>query len=505
MQRLRNDEFRVMNDEQIRNSFSIHHSSFIVHRSVKAVWLARLFDRLILSGLLFTLAVLPLQSFSAEFSIGMCLILLFLWVGQAAVQKRMVIVWTPFHLVLLTFLGIAVLQLVPLPFPVHHINFSQSFKDLPVPLDQWNTITLDKQATTRTAAVLASLIGCFFIAANIIDTEKRLRQVVNWLIFFAFAISLLGVLDGFSPSSDPLLRGHNFLGLYYQSLHRVAGYTEMAFPLPLAMIFAGGARRDEWVWYGFAAIAIGIGVASAGTTGAVLVLVVEIMALFLLMLRQKLNDECRMQNDERIRKSVHHSSFIIHRSSRFGRIWMGLGALVIIGTIIAGVVWLATQSMQMIASDVTRDVEALGQLQEETPYVRAGIWKGSLQIIADHPIIGVGLGAFPFAYTLYDPGPGFRVAHQAHNDYLQVLCDAGFIGGIIMIFFLGLLVHSSRSLSKSEQPLYRAVASGAAIGCLGILVHSLVDFHLQRPGTAAMFLMLIALLVSIERMQRKSD
>jgi dTDP-4-amino-4,6-dideoxygalactose transaminase len=30
---------------------------------------------------------------------------------------------------------------------------------------------------------------------------------------------------------------------------------------------------------------------------------------------QKLNDEFRMQNDEQMRKSIHHSSFIIHRSS----------------------------------------------------------------------------------------------------------------------------------------------------------------------------------------------
>jgi HSP20 family molecular chaperone IbpA len=31
------------------------------------------------------------------------------------------------------------------------------------------------------------------------------------------------------------------------------------------------------------------------------------------------NDECRMQNDERIRKSVHHSSFIVHHSGTVKR------------------------------------------------------------------------------------------------------------------------------------------------------------------------------------------
>jgi O-antigen ligase len=234
------------------------------------------------------------------------------------------------------------------------------------------------------------------------------------------------------------------------------------------------------VWYGFAAITIGIGVASAGTTGAVFVLAVELMGLFLLAMTRR----------SKTRK---------FGPAKTNKVWMAVGAAVIIGTIVTGVAWLATQSLQVIESDVATHVEELSQGQKEFPYSRIGIWKSSWQLIADHPILGTGWGAFSTAYQRYDTGDGSRVVKEAHNDYLQVVCDTGIAGGIVLGVFLGLLLRVIwRSLGSEESPHWPA-AAGSAIGCLGILVHSLIDFRLQRPGTALLFLVLIALLISLDR------
>lgn len=87
----------------------------------------------------------------------------------------------------------------------------------------------------------------------------------------------------------------------------------------------------------------------------------------------------------------------------------------------------------------------------------------------------------------------FRV-EQAHNDYLQVLADAGIPGLLLGILFLyRFVVLGIRSL-KIENSFRRGIAIGAFAGCFGVLVHSLFDFPLHVTAVSLLFLTLLALL-----------
>jgi O-antigen ligase len=58
---------------------------------------------------------------------------------------------------------------------------------------------------------------------------------------------------------------------------------------------------------------------------------------------------------------------------------------------------------------------------------RSHFWGVAWQVFLANPIIGAGLDAFGVAYPKYDNWNGqFRV-EQAHNDYLQILADAGIL------------------------------------------------------------------------------
>jgi O-antigen ligase len=250
--------------------------------------------------------------------------------------------------------------------------------------------------------------------------------------------------------------------------------------------------RAEWIWWNaFVAVVMGVGIASADTTGGLLVLVIELMVL--LLLGVALRARSREPNAERFRKG-----------------WVGVGASVTVGAIIAGTAWLGTgPSLEMVKMDFATDMGALQGLSSEVPEARnedtrIGIWKNSLRLMADHPIVGTGLGTFPVAYTRYDPGTGSDFINAAHNDYLQLVCETGSIGGLAMgLFLICLAQFSARSLMTGDG-LHQAVALGASVGCFGILVHSLVDFHLQNPGTAMLFLMLVALLVCVVKLKTDS-
>ncbi|MBI4470573.1 MAG: O-antigen ligase family protein [Acidobacteria bacterium] len=449
--------------------------------------LVRLFDRLVLGGLFFTLAVLPLQAFSGPFAMGMCALLLFLCGCQTIVRKKVIVAWTMVHSVLLAFLGVALLQLLPLPFHFQPVNLGLSFNDLPVTLDHWSRFTLDPSTTASAAAVLASIIGFFFIASHIIDAESKLRAVVDGVIIIGFAISFLGLLDMFSPPGAPLLKGGgNPLGLYYYSLHRLIGFPEMVFALPVALMLSGAVRRTYWPWYSFAAITIGLSGALSESTGAILVLTVELMCVVVFIVKRRAE-----------RRAAPDAKLI--------RIWTVIGVLIIAGTIAAGVAWLSTRSIPRM---VTTDIESnLGDVRGASAgsataehHGRVEIMKATLRMLIDHPLLGVGLGVHPILYTFYDPSPGLKIVNAAHNDYLQLLAETGLVGGGLLALFLLGLYRLMQSALRSSAALHWSIALGAGSGVFGMLVHSLIDFHLQSPGTAMLFMVLIAVLVAVARL-----
>ena len=76
-----------------------------------------------------------------------------------------------------------------------------------------------------------------------------------------------------------------------------------------------------------------------------------------------------------------------------------------------------------------------------------------MDIIKAHPFVGTGLGAFGVIYTRYDSRNGLYRLEQAHNDYLQILSDAGIIGAILALSFVVLLFYKALSRRAREMIL----------------------------------------------------
>jgi O-antigen ligase len=124
---------------------------------------------------------------------------------------------------------------------------------------------------------------------------------------------------------------------------------------------------------------------------------------------------------------------------------------------------------------------------------RLHFWHGTLDMIRDHPVAGVGLGAFGVAYTRYDTSNGIFRLEQAHNDYLQILADAGVIGAALGLIFIVVLFRLGLRRAQSGDDFRRGIAVGALAGCFAVLVHSFFDFTLHTTSNALLFLVLAAL------------
>ena len=96
--------------------------------------------------------------------------------------------------------------------------------------------------------------------------------------------------------------------------------------------------------------------------------------------------------------------------------------------------------------------------------------------------------------------------NQAHNDYLQLLTETGLAGFAVAIWFLVLTFrHAWAKLDHWTESAGGSLTVAALLGCVGILVHSFLDFNLQIPANAAMFYVLCAIAASnpLQESQRR--
>ena len=137
---------------------------------------------------------------------------------------------------------------------------------------------------------------------------------------------------------------------------------------------------------------------------------------------------------------------------------------------------------------------------------RMDIWRDSLPIINDHPL-GIGLGNYENVFQVYNQSlTSDRTVIHAHNDYLQLLIETGWIGfSAIMIGFFTFLGKSARRIKQLDfrkDPLRFYLAVGAFSGLISMSVHGLFDFNLQIPANCLYFVVLMAVLSTCTRPQR---
>jgi O-antigen ligase len=129
---------------------------------------------------------------------------------------------------------------------------------------------------------------------------------------------------------------------------------------------------------------------------------------------------------------------------------------------------------------------------------------GALRIFGAHPWLGAGLGSYEIVSPRYRRAPSDVLWDHAHNDYAEALADTGLPGALLVLWSLvlffnsafrahhsSLITHHSslepRTLDFGPWTLGLGVRLGAALGCLGLLVHSFSDFNLHIPANAAWF------------------
>jgi len=127
--------------------------------------------------------------------------------------------------------------------------------------------------------------------------------------------------------------------------------------------------------------------------------------------------------------------------------------------------------------------------------LRRLLWRDTAGIVRDFPLTGTGLNTLARAMLVYQTGLPGETVHEAHNDYLQIAAEGGLLLGIPALVSIGLLVAGIRRrfTDGADDAVTSWIRFGAATGLAAIGLQSMVEFSLQMPGNAVMFVMLTAL------------
>ena len=152
---------------------------------------------------------------------------------------------------------------------------------------------------------------------------------------------------------------------------------------------------------------------------------------------------------------------------------------------------------------VDRTVDRFGRASSDAGG-RLDAWTDTVKIIRDFPVFGTGLGTYGRAMLLYQTKGREVMYAEAHNDYLQVAAEGGFLVGVPVIATLvviGIIIRR-RLVAGDDDPLTYWIRVGAVAGLAGIAAQSIVEFSLQMPGNRVMFVLLLAL--AMHRPSRRS-
>ncbi len=131
----------------------------------------------------------------------------------------------------------------------------------------------------------------------------------------------------------------------------------------------------------------------------------------------------------------------------------------------------------------------------EAVALRRNIWRDAAHIVSDFPLTGTGLNTFGTAMFQYQTSFPDQRVYEAHNDYLQLAAEGGLLLGVPIVATLIVFARAvARRFGAGEDDTRGYwIRVGAVVGLIAIAVQSIVEFSLQMPGNAALFVVLAAI------------
>ena len=401
--------------------------------------------------------------------------LLTLWRGARLRASGVHLSPLPAARALCAFVGVILVQLVPLPPSLLRLlspgtyEFHSRQMLLP-PLKAWKPVTVSPPDSAFGLLYFVGMVMLYLAVFHGFASEKWRRRLMRAVVYVGVGMTVVGLAQAASGTDK-------FYGVFgpegawamfgpYLVRSHFGGY--MVMPIGIALGFTAEAltdlqrawsrRRVGWLALGDAA---GSAVVRRGAEG--MVLIVGLVA------------------------AASRGAFM-----GFGVTLLVFAALIIFAAfpsrrlLLVGIAVVAVAGISWIGLAVIYE----GFVARGIEGSRLAMWRDTLRMFPDFPLLGVGWNGFGMAYLRYQTFWRYYFIPAAHNEYLELLLTTGLVGSAVGLWGFARLLRPALALAQ-RSPL----DAGLFSGLLGLACHNLVDFNWQILPNAATFVALLALAV----------
>ena len=395
------------------------------------------------------------------------------------------------NLTVLLFLVVTLFHCLPLPThllsylsPVRYQTLTSAQGLLNSP-PSWQTLSYIPQLALSWWVFLISLCLFFVTVRRLCADRGILKRIVLVMTVVALVEAVYGLFQALVPTMGVLWVHYiqDYMGSArgtFINRNHFAGFIEMVWPLTLGFTLAQGGWGQRYTLKRILA-------SERLNRQALLSLGVVVLLLSLLFSKSRAGILSASLCFLIFILLTHSGSKGLHRYTWL--LLVGIIGIVVTYSLTIGVGPIANRFFTLRGGDS-----------------RLEFWRDSLPIIKDHPF-GIGLRNYENVIPVYNVSMmADKRLEFAHNDYLQLLIEAGWIGFIAVLagFFIFMWKHASRirRLDLHNDPLRFFLAVGAFSGLISLAFHSFFDFNLQIPANCVYFATLMAILDSCTRGSR---
>lgn len=191
--------------------------------------------------------------------------------------------------------------------------------------------------------------------------------------------------------------------------------------------------------------------------------------------------------------------------------WVSLAVMAgVLGYLYDRRVWLAFLLIPVVLlvyhGQITERFLSLFSGEDTSTILRFALWESTVAMIEEHPLFGVGWGAYFKAYPEYNffMGDPEVIIFHAHNMYLSILAEVGIPGGLSYFwFFFAHFFGAVKLYRTAADPFLKSAGLGTALAIVGMAAYGVGDYVLFSRAISITFWTLCAYVVACEKNSEK--
>ena len=300
-------------------------------------------------------------------------------------------------------------------------------------------ITAEAGLAIKLFTVIAIGITVAVMVTQSDDPDPRRWWLTALILSAAVVVALYGWREKFAVARELDNPTWQIFSTFFNP-NPLGGFFAMVFPLALSAALAAALLARRLLW-GFCAVTLAVTIVPTNSKGAMLAFAASALLYIALLVAQS------------------------RRARSMGRALLVAGVLVLI--VLGMLIFQVEPVRARLASEIGT--------QSASNMFRILTWQGTVRLTQAYPWLGVGPGAFKYAFPKYAIAGYVEAAHQ---NYLQMFAELGLFGGVVFLWLLGAVLFTGGRAIAAAQDFRGRVTAIGAICCVAVLmVHSFLDYN----------------------------